>query len=98
MCDESALESSHLSRTAPSNGRAQPLMVCGSIHTQDELDTLRQALPVELRSGCQEMIELLYRYPWMSFEQALDVCMGTAPIGVGDWGLRKRCSELSSRR
>lgn len=59
------------------------VVVTGSIHTQPQVDALAAGLPPAVRAGCDEMIDLLSRTPWMSFETALDLALGQRGLVTG---------------
>jgi hypothetical protein len=63
------------------------VIVAGSIHTPEELETLRACLPAALHGACAEMIELLARHPWMPFEQSMDLSLGVRSISTDRWAL-----------
>ena len=85
MCDESVIEAGHLGRGRGSAGRGHQLVILGSIHDESEIDLLRRSLPARLVPVCEQMAQLLCRYPWMAFEQALDICIGAEQIICGHW-------------
>lgn len=76
--------------------RPHDLVVLGSIHSQAELDAMRAKLPVRLHSACDEIVEILSRYPWTSFEQALDITVGADGVIPGHWPLASAVFQVVS--
>ena len=84
LADAGAIEASH----APSSGaRPMDVVVMGSIHTEQEIATLRGAVPAQVRGLADDAVDLLVAHPTMPFEQALDLPLGAGNIPAGQWGL-----------
>jgi hypothetical protein len=62
-------------------------VVMGSIHSEEEIASLRARVPGPVRTAADEAVELLAGEPWMPFEQALDLTLGSGNIPPGQWGL-----------
>lgn len=67
--------------------RPTPVVVTGSIHDEAQLSAMRAGLPEALHAPCAEMIALMTAHPWMPFEQALDVALGSRGVVTGKWPL-----------
>lgn len=63
------------------------ILVAGSIHTEAELDQLRQRLPEPIRELADQVGDLIAAIPTMPAEQAMDLVITPAGVGVGQWPL-----------
>lgn len=83
LCDESTIEN-------PAAPREFDVVAAGSIHTQAEIDEQFAALPEIARTAARDMSELLVAHPAMSFEQALDLCLGQRGVVSGNFPAAQR--------
>lgn len=65
--------------------RSADVVVAGSIHSADEIDTLRAGLPAPARAWADEITALMSVEPLMPFEQAMDAVMGSRGVITGNW-------------
>lgn len=86
LCDVSTIESQHTAQQG-TGGREIPLFVCGTIHTQPELDAMRSELPEPLHPTCDAVIDLLSKTPHLSFCQAFDLCLTAGITSPDHWRL-----------
>lgn len=74
----------------PSSPREFDVVLSGSIAGQDEIDAQFSALPATIAAGAREMVEILVARPAMSFEQALDLCLGQRGVVTGHFSAAQR--------
>jgi hypothetical protein len=99
LCDPASIAPRHERPSA----RDADVLAAGSIHARAELDAMRQRVPAQLHKPCDEMVELLFCHPWLSFEQALDAVLGPEGVMTGLWPtaagvFRYVSAELNRRR
>ncbi len=63
------------------------IFIAGSIHTEPELAELRARLPEPIRELADQVGDLVAAIPTMPAEQAMDLVIAPAGIGVGQWPL-----------
>ncbi|MEM8757762.1 MAG: glycosyltransferase, partial [Planctomycetota bacterium] len=81
----SLIERDRLSEAAYA-GREFDVVVAGSIHSREELAVLRRAVPTQAQPWIDEIVALMAAEPWMPFEQAMDLVMGSRGVITGAWG------------
>jgi len=87
LCDLQTLEQSHNEASGAEAARPNELVVLGSIHPQCQIDCLWSQIPARVRKAGAAMVEMLLAYPWMPFDQALDIAIGAEGIIPGHWPL-----------
>lgn len=100
LCDASMLEASHLGTIGTSAQRTHPnpslgeglvrdidLVASGWIATAEEVDRHIASTPDSLRGTVREMIDVLTRYPAMSFGQAFDIALPRGAFTSDWWSL-----------
>jgi hypothetical protein len=83
LCDERTIDS-------PSSPREFEVVIAGSIHTQDEIESMLASLPPAVAAAARDMTEMLVGCPSMSFEQALDLCLGQRGMVTGNFPAAQR--------
>ena len=65
--------------------RPAGIVVAGSIHAEHELLDAESQLPAEFQRPCREMAALMTAHPWMPYEQAADLAMGSRSMATLPW-------------
>lgn len=69
----------------PRPEREIDLLVTGWIHAPEEIAALRETVPAALRPGADAVVELMLEHPWVSFGQALDLCLPNGLVTNRYW-------------
>lgn len=95
LCDASTLEREHTAQQG-TGGREIPLFVCGTIHSQPQLDEMRSQLPDALYPTCDAIIDLLTRTAHLSFCQAFDLCLTAGITSPDHWRLLSSVQQYTT--
>lgn len=85
LCDPASIARRHAGRAG--GGDAADLILTGSIHTEGEIERMRERLPGAVRPAADEVAGLLIEHPAMPFEQALDLALAPRGTPPGQWKL-----------
>jgi hypothetical protein len=99
LCDPAQLEAGHLA--GQGQGREIDVLVTGSIHPRDHIQSLRDDLPDALRGPADDMARFAEEHPAASFGQAFELCLPAGLYASDHWRLMQalwRCVTAALNR